>query len=500
MTAVVEQVVRAVDPRTGQEIGDPVAVSTPEQVDAAVRAAADAGDRWAGTPAGDRAAVLEAVAAALDAARDQLVELADRETALGAARLGGEVARTTGQLRMFAGLLREGAFLDAVVTPADPVTGTPDLRRIRIPIGVVGVWAASNFPFAFSVAGGDTASALAAGCGVVVKTHEAHPATSVASADVVRRALAAAGAPEDLLCVVHGRDAGLELIDHPLLRAGGFTGSQQGGRALADRAAARPDPIPFHGELGSVNPVFVTRAAAQARAGEIADGYVASLTLGAGQFCTNPGVLVVPDDDALLSALADAVARSAGVPMLTPRMARTYAETVRARGGLTAVATGRPGAGPQAPAPVAWTVTVDRYLSEPSLGEEVFGPAGLVVTYRDDADLAAVARGMAGALTATVHAEPGDRELVAGLVPTLQRRAGRLIYNGWPTGVAVAWAQQHGGPWPATTAPHWTSVGGRAIDRWLVPVAFQGFPDHLLPVELAQDNPLGVPRTVQPGS
>ncbi|WP_188944073.1 aldehyde dehydrogenase (NADP(+)) [Nakamurella endophytica] len=499
MTVVADQQVQGIDPRTGRPVGHPVPATTADAVDTAVRAAAAAGERWAATPAPQRAGVLEAVADALDAERDALVAAADRETALGTTRLTGEVARTTGQLRMFAGVLRDGGFLDAVLSPADAAAGTPDLRRMRIPVGPVGVWSASNFPFAFSVAGGDTASALAAGCGVVVKAHEAHPETSEATAAVLRTALTAAGASDGLVGLVHGREAGVALVDHPLLRAAGFTGSQRGGRALADRAAARPRPIPFYGELGSVNPVIVTRAAARARRDEIATGYAASLTLGAGQFCTNPGLLVVPDDAELLAAVAAAVSGTAGAPMLTPRMADTYRDTVQQRSALDTLATGRPGDGPQAPAPATWTVPVPRLLAEPDLGEEVFGPAGLVVTYRDESELAELAGDLDGSLTATVHAEPGDRELVAGLLPVLQRRAGRLIYNGWPTGVAVNWAQHHGGPWPATNAPGFTSVGARAIDRWLVPVAYQGFPDELLPPELAEANPYGIPRTVQPG-
>jgi len=476
--------IQGFDPRTGEPVGEPVAETSDAEVDAIVASALAASPAWASFPR--RAEALEAVADLLDARAGELAVIADTETALGGERLTGEVARTTGQLRLFAGVLRDGAYVDAVLTPAAGVV--PDLRRITRPVGPVAVFAASNFPFAFSVCGGDTASALAAGCPVVVKAHEGHPVTSAVTAEIVTETLALAGAPPGVFGLVHGVGAGLRLLRHPGIAAAGFTGSTAGGLALARIAAERPVPIPFYGELGSVNPSVVLPGAASSRPAAVATGYVASLTLGTGQFCTNPGLLFVPEDTGLLTAIAEAVGASAGAPMLSARIFAGYTDAVAeaaAHPGLTELAVGTPGHGPWGATPWVFQATLKEFAADLAvLSRERFGPAGLVITYPSVEDLLPVLGALAGNLVGTVHldTESGeDVELARQVIAVLERIAGRIVCNGWPTGVAVVAAQHHGGPWPATTVPAYTSVGTAAIRRWLVPVAYQNFPSELLP-------------------
>lgn len=448
--------------------------------------------------AAERAAWLTAVADALDDAADELVPLADEESHLGTARLTGELARTTAQLRLFAAAIVEGSYLEATIDHPDPTTTPPrpDLRRILRPLGPVAVFSASNFPFAFSVAGGDTASALAAGCPVIVKGHSAHPRLSRRTAEVVGQALAAAGAPDGILGHVEGRDAGIALVQHPEIRAVGFTGSLHGGRALFDLASSRPDPIPFYGELSAVNPVLVTAAALDARADELAAGLVASFTLGAGQFCTNPGVVFVPAGSDFAARVAAAVGTPAPVPMLTDGIATAFADGLAGlaeRDDVSVVAgdvAQQPGTG----SAVVLSTTTSAVLGDPqALLSECFGPSTLVVEYDHVDDALAAIRAVGGSLTATVHAEP--REDLTGILPVLTEVAGRVLFAGWPTGVAVSWAQQHGGPWPSTTSIH-TSVGVTALRRFLRPVAFQDAPETALPPELREENVLGIPRRV----
>jgi NADP-dependent aldehyde dehydrogenase len=429
------------------------------------------------------------VADAPDARAGELAVIADTETALGGERLTGEVSRTTGQLRLFAQVVREGTYRDAVVSPAQGAA--PDLRRVSHPAGPVAVFAASNFPFAFSVAGGDTASALAAGCPVVVKAHEGHPVTSDLTAEIVAGALSAAGAPAGTFGLVHGVQAGLRLLRHPAVAAAGFTGSTAGGLALARICAERPVPIPFYGELGSVNPCVVLPGAAFSRPAAIATGYAASLTLGAGQFCTNPGLLFVPEDVGLLTAIAEAVSASAGGPMLSGRIFEGYARAVAEvadHPGVTELAVGQPGTGPWGATPRAFQTTLKEFaVGIAVLSREMFGPAGLVISYPSIDDLVPVLGALPGNLVGTVHvdtASPEDVDLARPVVRALERIAGRIVCNGWPTGVAVVAAQHHGGPWPATTMPLFTSVGTAAIRRWLVPVAYQDLPAELLPAAL----------------
>ena len=488
--------IQGYDPRTGKPAGDAVAETTDKALDRIAAAACAAAATWPGTSRADRAAALRAVADALDARAADLVEVADTETALGVTRLTGEVARTTGQLRLFGEVLADGGYQDVIVSPA--ADGVPGLARMKRPTGPVAVFAASNFPFAFSIAGGDTASALAAGCPVVVKAHEGHPQTSVLTGQIVAEALASAGAPPGTFAVVHGVPAGIRLLRHPAISAAGFTGSTRGGLALARICAERPVPIPFFGELGSVNPVVILPGAAAARPAAIAAGYAASLTLGAGQFCTNPGLLFIPDgdgdgdgDDDLQAAIAEAVSATVGGPMLSERIHDSYEEAVADLADSASVeplAAGRPGEGPWAATPQVFrTGLADFAAGLPALAQERFGPAGLVITYQSADDLPAVLAELGGNLTGGIHADEGssgDMSAAGQLAAAFARTVGRVIFNGWPTGVAVTWAQHHGGPWPATTAPGYTSVGATAIRRWLIPVVYQDFPAALLPEAL----------------
>lgn len=467
----------------------------------ALATAADAAARIASAATdAERASWLTAAADALDASVDELVEIADSETHLGTTRLKGEVARTTGQLRLFARVITEGSYLEAVIDHADTsaTPPTPDLRRILRPLGPVGVFSASNFPFAFSVAGGDTASALAVGCSVIVKAHSGHLALSKRTAQILTGALLAAGAPEGIFALVSGREAGTELVQHPLVKAIGFTGSIPGGRALFDLAVSRPDPIPFYGELGSLNPVVLTQAAVEARGRELAEGLVASFTLGAGQFCTKPGLVLHPAGTDFASVVAGAVGSRDGAPMLTGRIAEAYPDGLRhlaSQQDVTVIS----GAVDQdavsdGAAPVVFSTRAETVLADPaSILEECFGPTTVLIEYRDQEELARVLAVVPGSLTATVHAQPDED--VTELVAQLSELAGRVLFNGWPTGVAVTWSQQHGGPWPATTSL-FTSVGATAVRRFLRPVAYQDAPEAVLHPALQEANPLGVPRRV----
>jgi NADP-dependent aldehyde dehydrogenase len=439
----------------------------------------------------ERAAWLRAVADRLDAERDALVAIADRETHLGEARLSGEVLRTTGQLRLFADVIEEGSYLESIVDTAAPeaTPPRPEIRRHLRPIGPVAVFAASNFPFAFSVAGGDTASALAAGCPVVVKAHSGHPELSRATARLVGEALAAAGAPDGTFSLVEGREAGRRLAQAPPVRAVAFTGSLDGGRGLLAAIAGRPDPIPFFGELGSVNPVVVTPAAVAARGDAIATGLVDSFTLGGGQFCTKPGVVFVPSGFAASDALRSAVESRPAFTLLTERIADAFlpsVERLRDAGAVRLVAgeIGRDSEGVRA---AVLQTTVSNFLpNSDALLEECFGPLTLLVEYDTLDEVHAAVELIEGSLTATVHAETDEGGEVARLVELLAERAGRVLFDGWPTGVVVTWGQHHGGPWPATNSQH-TSVGATAIRRFLRPVAFQNAPASALPPDLRDD-------------
>lgn len=469
-------------------------------VEAACSAAAEHAAWFAATSPVQRAAILVALADAIDDAAEELVPLAMEESSLPRARLVGEVTRTSNQLRLFAEVVLDGSFLEVVVDTARPETvpPTPELRRLLVPLGPVAVFTASNFPFAFSVLGGDTASALAAGCPVVVKTHPGHPRLTSATVRVAQRALVSAGAPAALLTAV-GADVadGVSLVEDSRITAVGFTGSTRGGLALQQIANARPEPIPFYGELGSINPVFVTAAAAAARTSEIAGGYVASFTLGSGQFCTKPGLLIVPRGDEMRAALLEAVSAVAPASMLNATIRAAYLAGLDRLCSVAGVEVLHQGgvaeSGEVAPALLA--VPASLLLEVESLFDECFGPVSIVVEYESESELLEIAGELPGVLTATIAGQ-GDESIVAALTPMLTARAGRVLWNGWPTGVAVTWSQQHGGPFPATTNVLHTSVGAGAVRRFLRPITWQNWPDELLPPAVRAANPWGLPRRV----
>src|SRR4051795_4882764 len=480
----------------GQQPGD----TAPEELDRVVAAAAEAARVLVGTRPTERADWLELIASRLDAARDELVPLAAQETHLGVDRLQGELKRTTFQLRLFVEVLRDGAFLQATIDHADPawpMGARPDLRRMRRPIGPVAVYAASNFPFAFSVAGGDTASALAAGCSVVLKAHPSHPQLSRSTGAIVVDALRGAGAPDGTFAVVTGFETGNRLVQHPLIKAASFTGSLGGGRALFDLAVSRPEPIPFYGELGSVNPAFVTREAAEARPDEVAAGFVGPVSLGVGQFCPKPGLLFVPAGAGLEDRIAALASGKPAAPMLSEHMREGFGNAVAHladQPGVRVLA-GAPRQDGD-PAPTVLATTVPEFLADAEeLTQEAFGPAALVVAYESDEQLLEAARTFDGQLTATVQGT-GEEPVAPDLLGILSERVGRVVWNGWPTGVSVTYAQQHGGPYPATTTVRTTSVGTAAMDRFLRPVTYQDTPDPVLPPALQEANPWRIPRRV----
>jgi len=466
------------------------------EVGAAVHAAAAAGVER--STRAERARWLRSIAEAMDLHRDELVAIGRDETHLSELRLVGEVVRTSTQLRFFADVIEEGSHLEATLDSPDGslVPPRPDLRRMLRPIGPVAVFAASNFPFAFSVLGNDTASALAAGCPVVVKAHPGHPHLSRRVAEVGRAALVDVGGPADAVVLVEGFEAGVALVGHPLIAAVGFTGSTRGGRALFDLAAARPAPIPFYGELGSLNPVVVTEAAATADLDGIAGGLAGSFTRDGGQYCTKPGLVFVPAGAGFEDALCDALGTIGAQRLLTDGIGSAFHEGADRLTGLDGAELVWRGAadGAEAPAMVVATDATSLAADADAWLQECFGPLTVLVRYDGRAELDAAIAALEGSLTASIHHAPGED--VAALAAALGRTAGRLVFNGWPTGVAIGWAQHHGGGWPATTASVHTSVGATAIRRFLTPVAYQDAPAEVLPPELRDGNPLGIPRRV----
>jgi NADP-dependent aldehyde dehydrogenase len=467
--------------------------ATPAEISAAVTLAAAAAPAFAALAPATRAAFLEKIVDELLALGDTLLETAQRESNLPRARLEGERGRTMGQLRLFAAVVREGSWVDARIDPALPdrkPLPRPDVRRALQPIGPVAVFGASNFPLAFSVAGGDTASALAAGNPVIVKAHPAHPATSDLAAAAITRAVAACGLPAGVFSLVHGAspEVSLALVRAPQLAAVGFTGSARAGRALFDAAAARPSPIPVFSEMSSANPVFVLPAALRERGTQIAEGLVASFTLGVGQFCTKPG-LVFGIASPEWAGFADTVATRARAAVAAPMLHAGIAENFTR--GLAAVPHVEWLATTPATAHVARTDAAT-FLAHPELAHELFGPFTLLVTARDAAELRTLATSLEGQLTATLHGTPDDLTAAADLATLLAQRAGRVLCNGFPTGVEVTHAMHHGGPYPATTDTRFTSVGTAAIFRFARPVCYQNFPDALLPEALKNANPLGL--------
>ena len=467
-------------------------LGTSADVDAAAKAAEAAFESYGYSTRAQRAAFLNAIADQIEARADAITQIGTQETGLPEARLQGERGRTTGQLRLFADHILQGDYLDRrhdVALPDRAPLPRPDLKMIQRPIGPVAVFGASNFPLAFSTAGGDTASALAAGCPVVVKGHPAHPGTAEIIADAIHAAITECDLHPGVFSLVQdgGRAVGAALVQHPLTKAVGFTGSLAGGRALFDLCAARPEPIPFFGELGSVNPMFILPDAAAARGAELGAGWVGSLTMGAGQFCTNPGIAVIREDQAqpFLDAAADGLAEVGAQTMLTDGIASAYrdgqariATTTGVQKVLTSMCDQRQAT------PYLFQTSVQNWLANETLGEEVFGPLGLVVLAKDTEDMQQMARALDGQLTCTLHMDDGDTDDARALMPILERKAGRILANGFPTGVEVADAMVHGGPYPASTNFGATAVGTLAIRRFLRPVCYQNLPATLLPEDL----------------
>lgn len=498
---------RAIDPSTGEAVGPEVQALTTAELAEATSAAAGAFPIYRATTPEERARFLEAIADEIEAIGDELIETAHTESGLPVARLQGERGRTCGQLRLFARVVRQGDHIGVRIDPAQPERQPlprPDLRMRQVPLGPVAVFGASNFPLAFSTAGGDTASALAAGCPVVVKGHNAHPATAELVARAVARAAERTGMPAGVFSLVFGlgTEIGLALVTDPAIQGVGFTGSRGGGTALVSAAAGRPQPIPVYAEMSSVNPVVVLPGALEGDLAGLATGYVTSLTNGSGQFCTNPGLLFLPTGDAgerFLDAVGEAVRASSGQTMLTPQIRAHFderAQFLAAAPAVTTVATGVAGSAANAPAPAVFATDLDGFIAEDGLAEEVFGAAGLVIRYADVDALAAALGRIEGQLTATIHGTESDVASARVLLPVLEGRAGRILWGGWPTGVEVSDAMVHGGPFPATSDSRTTSVGTLAIERWQRPVCYQDVPVALLPEALQDENPWHLVRRV----
>lgn len=464
---------------------------TVDLVNRACEAAEDAFGAYAATSREDRARFLEAIADGIEARAEAITAIGTAETGLPEARLQGERGRTTGQLRLFADHIRKGDYLDRRVDTALPdrqPLPRPDLRLMQRPIGPVAVFGASNFPLAFSTAGGDTASALAAGCPVVVKGHPAHPGTGEIMAEAIHAAIQSTGMPAGVFSFIHGDShaVGAALVQHPLIKAVGFTGSLRGGRALFDLCAARPEPIPFFGELGSINPGFVLPQALASRGAKLAEGWAGSLTMGAGQFCTNPGLIVMPKGvlaDAFAKAAGDALSKVGPQVMLSDGIAEAYRTGANRAAGVATPIFEAQAEGRNA-LPSIYKTSAEEFLRDHTLAEEVFGPLGVIVTVSGEDQMLDVAEAMEGQLTATLHLDDGDMDMARRLMPLLERKAGRILANGWPTGVEVADAMVHGGPYPASTNFGATSVGTMAIRRFLRPVSYQNIPEALLPEDL----------------
>nr|WP_314539104.1 aldehyde dehydrogenase (NADP(+)) [uncultured Massilia sp.] len=497
---------RAFNPATRAELEPDFGLATREDVDAACRLADSAFDAYRAVPLEARAAFLEAIAERILEIGPLLIERASAESGLPAARLEGERMRTVNQLRLFAKVVRDGRFLDATLDSALPqrTPPRPDLRLRKIPLGPVAVFGASNFPLAFSVAGGDTASALAAGCPVVVKAHNAHLGTSELVGKAIRQAAIDSNMPEGVFSMLigEGNQIGQDLVGHPAIKAVGFTGSRGGGLALVAAANARKEPIPVYAEMSSINPFFLLPGALAAGGAKLAQGFVDSLTLGVGQFCTNPGLVIAiagTDLDAFRGAAVDALAAKGAGTMLTAGIHQAYAGALERRGGIAGVELvaqgGADGTGCAARAAL-YQADAATFVANPALEDEIFGPSSLIVVCRDEAEVLQVARHVEGQLTATIHATADDRSLAGQLLPVLERKAGRILFNGFPTGVEVSHAMVHGGPFPATSDSRSTSVGASAIDRFVRPVCYQDVPAELLPVELQDANPLGLVRVV----
>jgi 2,5-dioxopentanoate dehydrogenase len=502
-----EWAIRGIDPASGRLLEPAYGGATAADLDRACALAEEAFDAFRDGSPNERACFLECIAERIVETGDTLIERAMQETGLPRGRLEGERGRTVGQLRLFAQVVRDGRWLDARIDPALPgrkPLPRPDLRVRNIAIGPVAVFGASNFPLAFSVAGGDTASAFAAGCPVVVKAHPAHPGTAEIVGRAIRSAVADCRLPEGVFSLLYGAGnaIGAALVAHPAIRAVGFTGSRAGGVALIRIANARPEPVPVFAEMSSINPVIVFPAALARRGAQIAKQFVASLTLGAGQFCTNPGLVLAakgPALDAFEQHVAAALAATPGATMLTAGLRDTYVdslEKLRAHGAVRVVAQGPEGAGECAPAAAFFATEARHFIADEQLRGEIFGAASMLVRCDDVPAMRSALAAIEGQLTITLQVDEEDWAMARMLVPLIERKAGRLLVNGFPTGVEVSHAMVHGGPFPATSDGRSTSVGSLAIRRFLRPVCYQDLPQALLPAAIRDDNPQRVPRLV----
>ncbi len=491
----------AYNPATGEPLSPPFYEATEEEVNVAVEVADAAFAQYSATPTNQVALFLEVIAANMGNIKDELIERVNAETALGSARLQGEFQRTINQINMFVGVLKEGAWVDARIdlpqAERQP-NAKPDLRRVVRPLGPVVVFTASNFPLAFSVAGGDTISALATKNPVIVKTHANHPGTSEMVARAIRSAAEEANMPEGIFSMVHGvnPNVGLLLVRHPLTRAVAITGSLAAGRALFDAAASRPDPIPVFAEMGSINPVFVLPDMLGQKGENVAEELAASITLAAGQFCTNPGLIVLmkgEGNDAFINKLNESVTGTKMGPMLNSSILKGFDNSITQFlevANVARLATSLPDSDSRLNSPVGSVLKTDAktFLQNRQLSGEIFGPASLVVLCETVQEMIEVAHSLDGQLTATIQGGPQDMDLARQLVPVLEQRVGRLLWGGVPTGVEVGAAMHHGGPYPATTNSHFTSVGPLAMKRFVRPICYQNFPQELLPVELQNGN------------
>lgn len=501
-----ENGLQALNPATGQALPEMFTAGDAGHVDRACTLAAAAFDTYRETSLAERASFLRAIGAGMLALGDALIDRAHEETGLPKARLTGERGRTIGQLEMFAKLVEDGRWIGATIDTAMPERAPlprPDLRLRKIALGPVAIFGASNFPLAFSVAGGDTASALAAGCPIVVKAHPAHPGTSELVGRVIQKAVADCGLHEGVfsLLVGPGVEIGQALVTHPAIKAVGFTGSRQGGLSLMKAAANRAEPIPVYAEMSSVNPMFLLPAALSSRAETMAKGLVDSVTLGVGQFCTNPGVVVGIRSEAFerfaAAAGAEVSSRTPGT-MLTPVIHGAYEKGIARLGSMAEVRTLARAASCEGSClghAALFLVDAKDVLAGPELTEEVFGPCSLLIGCNDEREMLDVAAQMEGQLTASIFADEGDFELARQVVPALEKKVGRIVFNGFPTGVEVGWAMVHGGPFPATSDSRTTSVGAGAIERFLRPVSYQDFPAALLPDALKDSNPMHIAQT-----
>jgi NADP-dependent aldehyde dehydrogenase len=495
---------RAINPATGKALEPAFAFAGAEEVEHACRLASEAFNAYRSTNIDERAIFLERIANNILDIGQELIERAAAETGLSRDRIEGERARTVGQLKLFADVVRQGEWLDLRIDTAMPdrkPVPRSDLRLRNVPVGPVAVFGASNFPLAFSVAGGDTASALAAGCPVVVKGHPAHPGTGELVARAVQAAVQSCSLPEGVFSFLPGAaETGAALVADPRIKAVGFTGSRGGGMALVRIANDRPEPIPVYAEMSSINPVYLLPGALTARGDKIARDFVGSLTLGAGQFCTNPGLVFAITGSHLenfLGAAANALGTHSPPPMLSPQIHKAYEAGVRALAEHNVVETigrGQVGEGINQGQSAIFATSARDFLSDPRLTHEVFGSSSLVVRCPDEETLIEVSKRLEGQLTATLHMDSSDNGIARRLLPILEQKAGRILVNGWPTGVEVAHAMVHGGPFPATSDARSTSVGTLAIRRFLRPVCYQDFPADLLPEELRDRDGLKLPK------